>query len=648
MKIISTFIFSCILSNAIAQQPGDVNGTGLSFIPDFTFKGSALTNWKTIGTANWQARDGVLTGTVNNSSGLLVLDKSLQDVGIHTLVKNSADAEVGFLFRLEKTADSTKGVMVSVKNGEIVSYKISFDAAGKEMHREELRRAGSIVRLAPLPNPNAQPSNNNNANRNRRPLTNDLNMPLVRPVTAYKPNEWNQLEIFLDLNIIRSFLNDGGETAGGAADETTGRFGPIALYANGTGEVSIKDFGYKDLAVRSTPEEKTAGRFRVQRISDMYYSWSAASADFNKDGIMDIVAGPYIYFGPTYTSYREIFPGFPYNPYKDFTEVNCQYTYDFNSDGWPDVLTGPPRATLYINPKGESRRWDKYEVIPAVQSEITVLADIDKDGKPELIYAADGSLRFAKPDPADVTKPWIATIISERGYAMAHGIGTGDINGDGLIDIINPNGWWEQPKTSPIEKWIYHPQAFARYGHRSTGVGGSVMAIYDVNGDKLNDVVTSLNAHGFGLAWFEQQRSANGEISFTRHMISDDYSTKNAGNVTVSQLHGSTFADVDGDGVMDFIVGKRYWSHLDSYFDPDPYGAPVLYWYRTVRNAKAAGGAEFVPELVHNRSGAGSDVLAVDLNKDGAIDIVTSTDRGTFIFWNIGSRKAAHAKSQSK
>ena len=55
--------------------------------------------------------------------------------------------------------------------------------------------------------------------------------------------------------------------------------------------------------------------------------------------------------------------------------------------------------------------------------------------------------------------------------------------------------------------------------------------------------------------------------------------------------------------------------------------------YRTVRNPKAPGGAEFVPELIHNQSGAGSDVFAVDLNKDGAMDIVTSTRLGTFIFW---------------
>jgi hypothetical protein len=157
--------------------------------------------------------------------------------------------------------------------------------------------------------------------------------------------------------------------------------------------------------------------------------------------------------------------------------------------------------------------------------------------------------------------------------------------------------------------------------------------VYDVNGDGLNDVVTSTAAHGFGLAWYEQKRDAAGKISFVEHVISGDYSAKNAGGVTFSQPHGLTFADVDGDGVPDIIVGKRYWSHQESLHDPDSYGPPVLYWYRTVRNPKAPGGAEFVPELIHNRSGAGSSLLAVDLNGDGAVDIVTATDRGTFIFW---------------
>jgi len=64
---------------------------------------------------------------------------------------------------------------------------------------------------------------------------------------------------------------------------------------------------------------------------------------------------------------------------------------------------------------------------------------------------------------------------------------------------------------------------------------------------------------------------------------------------------------------------------------------PIM--HNLIRNPKAPGGAEFVPEMIHNRSGAGSDLLAVDLNKDGAMDVVTSNNRGTFIFWGTVKKK---------
>lgn len=653
-RFFSTVLLVGIITFAFGQEiPWDVNGRGLSFIPDYTFKGSSLSDWHTLGSGNWQARNGEITTKASGNSNWLVLNHSFQDVGVNLLVKASKGSEAGILVRMQKTTEGYKAILVAIKDDEATSYRITLDKQGKELTREKLRIAGNIIRVAP-PAPKTAPGDattgrrggNSRGNRPAEPA----DLPMARPSTAIVAGDWNQMEVFIDFNIIRKFINDGGDGTGGATEDTDGNYGPIALYAGGTGEVAFKTIRYKDIHMMYTPKEATSIRYKIQRISDMYYSWSAAAADFNRDGYMDVVAGPYIYYGPDYTKYQEVFFGGTYNASREFTNVNCQYTFDFNGDGWPDILTGPgAHPALYINPKGESRRWDRYEILfndkhesINIQSEVTVFRDIDGDGKPELIYANNGAVCYAKFDPADPTKAWKEHAISGKGYAMGHGIGVGDINGDGRMDIINPNGWWEQPKDLTGDAvWTYHPEAFARYGHRSVGVGGSVMAVYDVNGDGLNDVVTSLNAHGFGLGWFEQKRDKSGKISFVKHMIMDDFSTadKNAGGVTFSELHGSTFADINGDGIPDFIVGKRYWSHLDSYFDPYPYGPPVLYTYITVRDKKAPGGARFVPELVHNRSGAGSDVTAADLNKDGAIDIISSTDRGTFIFWNTTKGK---------
>ncbi len=644
-------LFSAALCFGQTAPPTLKLGAGLTFIPDYTFKDASLKGWRTLGGADWKAEKGEITATATpGNAGWLMLDKGYQDIAVHFAFKCDANTEIGLLLRAEKTADGYKGLLLAIKNGEAANYRVTFDAQGKELSREKLSRAAGTMRIAPKPVEGAAGNGRNNsavAGGFRQGASN-LNLPVTRPETAIQTGEWNQAEVFVDANIMRTFINDGSEM-GGYADETYGNNGQVALYVNG-GTAQFKDIMYRNVGLKAMPKEASSPRYRVQHISDMYYSWSAAAADFNKDGFTDIVAGPYIYYGPDYTRFSEVYLAPVLNPGKDFATVNCQYAFDYNGDGWPDILTGPPTSTLYINPKGENKRWEKYDVVKGIQTEITVLRDIDGDGIPELVYGSGNALYYAKPDPADVTKPWIQHQVSEKGYSVVHGIGVGDINGDGRMDIINVNGWWEQPSAGQNQGlWTYHSTAFGRAGHRSSGIGGSVMAVYDVNGDGLNDVVTSLNAHGFGMAWYEQKRDTKGVITFVEHMINDDYSFKNnAGGVAFSQQHGSTFADIDGDGIPDFIVGKRYWTHLDDFYDPDPYGPPVLYVYRTVRDKKAPGGARFVPELVHNRSGAGSDLLAVDLNKDGKIDIVSSTDRGTFIFWNVGKKSPKGAKSAIK
>jgi hypothetical protein len=634
------FISCCVFSYSQSSANSPLSEFGLSFQPDHTFKGSSLKGWHVLGDAEWEASNGELIGKAksNSNGGWLVLDNGYQDIGFHALFKVTGNSETALLLRLEKADDGYKGVLLSLKKDDLSPYSVLLDANGKEIKREKLRYAGGInYRIAPPPDTTSRRFGGGNFTGQRPATPPDL--PLQVPNTEFRENDWNEIEVFLETNVIRSFLNDGREVGGAVDGESAlSGYGPIALYVSGPGEVRFKDVMYKDISIRYTPKEQSSPRFKVQCVSDFYYSWGADAADFNKDGNIDIIAGAYIYFGPDFTHFKEIYPAIAVGPSKEFTPINHQFAYDVNGDGWPDVITGWTVPKVYINSKNESRRWDSYEPIGRTQSETTLFTDIDKDGKPELVYASQGQFRYAKPEAN--SKTWTEYNVSEKGYSLAHGIGTGDINGDGRIDILGATGWWEQPQTMTKEKtWQYHPFAFGRYKNRATNIGGSVMAVYDANGDGLNDVVSNLNVHGFGLAWFEQKRDAGGNISFVRHMISDDYSQKSVGGVTFSQGHAATFADIDKDGVMDFVVGKRVFTHLDNLFDPDAYGPPVLYWYRTVRNKNAPGGAEFVPELIHNRSGAGSQITAIDLNKDGAVDILTSTNRGTFIFWNTPGYK---------
>lgn len=63
--------------------------------------------------------------------------------------------------------------------------------------------------------------------------------------------------------------------------------------------------------------------------------------------------------------------------------------------------------------------------------------------------------------------------------------------------------------------------------------------VYDVNGDKLPDVVTS-SAHGYGIFWYEQTRE-NGAVTWKQHVIDD----------TWTQAHSLALADINGDGTPD-------------------------------------------------------------------------------------------------
>lgn len=378
-------------------------------------------------------------------------------------------------------------------------------------------------------------------------------------------------------------------------------------------------------------------RFQKLTLSNTFYAEGAAYGDLNRDGIADLVAGPYWYQGPGFDSLRrEIYPpkAFDANAYSDNFFA---FVKDIDGDGWNDVVViGFPGtdAAWFRNPKSNTGTWTKYVMVAMVDNEAPTFGDLTGDGKPELIYSAGGILGWAGPNPADAKALWTFHPISTRGdwFKFTHGLGYGDVNGDGRADLLEKAGWWEQPASlagDPV--WTRHAYAFATDAANADG-GGSQMYAYDVDGDGDNDVIAALQAHGWGLAWFENI-TVNGAITFTKRMIMGTRAEIGAYGAAFSQPHSLALVDLDADGVKDLVSGKRWWAHGPS-GDPEPNAEAVLYAWKLRRTAGQA--AQFDPVLIDNNSGSGTQLTTGDFSGDGHPDIVISNKKGTFAFTRTG------------
>jgi hypothetical protein len=381
--------------------------------------------------------------------------------------------------------------------------------------------------------------------------------------------------------------------------------------------------GCISFSASASAEKVDASKIKWKRtqLDNKLRSEGVAVGDFNRDGKEDIAAGNVWYAAPDWKMHqiREKAQEFDPNGYSDSF---CNFTDDLNHDGWVDLIVvdfpGAP-TRWYENPQNKEGPWKAHVCVQVTNNESPQYLDIDGDGKRELLFATSPDpknpdapsryLAIARPDANHPQALWAIDAISAVGAPgtnrYSHGIGAGDVNGDGKLDIVVPKGWWDAPAApSAGAGWKFHAAPL--------GEDCSQMYVYDFDGDRDADVF-STSAHRLGIWWHERAGDA-----WQTHKVSD----------VCSQTHALEFKDINEDGLPDFITGKRWWAHGPK-GDVDPGAPPVLLWFELTRED---GKPVWKQHEIDHNSGVGTQFEVTDVNGDKLLDVVIANKRGVFYF----------------
>ncbi len=361
------------------------------------------------------------------------------------------------------------------------------------------------------------------------------------------------------------------------------------------------------LAMAAAAETQAA--FEMHRLGT-YRGEAVGTGDFNNDGKLDIVALPYVYLAPDFTPHKvtEI--------EGEVDEEGKGYRWDFmnapldvDADGRLDVVTCSwfgKKAEWLRNTGFDGEHWPRTLIEEAGNFECGDLWDLDGDGKAlEVVPSVKPTVWYEAGTLEDGSRGMLIHVISKE--EMALGSGVGDINGDGRPDVLRPEAWFEAPEDPRTGEWKKHPLAV---GGKEDGTFDHTpqIHVYDVNGDGLNDIITSL-AHGYGIFWYEQL-PGGAEPAWKRHIIDDSW----------SQAHSLVLADMDNDGDLDLVTGKRFMAHNGN----DPGGNEPLgvYWYELNRDADPV----WTKHIISYGEGIGSglSLVVTDLDADGDEDVVVT------------------------
>jgi hypothetical protein len=360
----------------------------------------------------------------------------------------------------------------------------------------------------------------------------------------------------------------------------------------------------------TTPEEV---KFKKYLLDSRFRSEAAATGDVNKDGKIDVMSGEVWYAAPDWKMHEVQKPG-KYKARKGYSETFGQFAFDANGDGWVDVITSNMQnkpIRWFENPQNKKGHWKEHIGFRNTANETIVAGKLLGDNKIVPVFGVqpEGYIGWFDID-VEYGKQWKMHIIdgpkAPASEKYSHGLGLGDMNSDGRMDVVCTKGWWEAPENPKEADWTFHKVGL--------GPDCSDMLVYDVDGDGDSDVISS-SAHKHGVWWHE---NTDGKATtFKQHLIYDK----------VSQTHAMRLADINNDGIMDFVTGKRYYAHNGK--DIGAEEPAIIFWMEIKRSET---GPEFIYHEIDNDSGIGTQFDVVDLNNDNKPDIVVANKKGVFVF----------------
>jgi hypothetical protein len=364
-------------------------------------------------------------------------------------------------------------------------------------------------------------------------------------------------------------------------------------------------------------EGKAMLKFEKIRIGTATYE-AAAAFDVNNDGVLDIVSGEYWFEGPDFKKQHKICD---VRKIDDYYDDFSDYPLDVNGDGYLDIITGGwwgETLRWRENPKGQPVAWQVHDIDKTGSIERACFWDVDGDGRIEVVPNCPGRpfvvFKLECDEKGKGKGAFKQIVVSD--VPQGHGLGFGDINGDGRGDLITAGGWLEAPADPLTGKWEWHAEF--DFGGASVPV-----LVHDVNSDGLNDIIVG-QGHNYGLAWWEQGRDAGGKRTWTKHDI----------DTQRSQYHDMQLVDIDNDGQLELITGKRYRAHQEH--DPgslDPLG---VYYFKIDKGKFTRYTIDYGP--ASQASGVGIYFWVQDLDGNGWKDIIAPGKQGLYLFRNLGPK----------